>query len=183
MAPKGYGAIQISPPNEHALFPNLPWWQRYQPVSYALQSRSGTEQEFTNMVQKCNALGVRIYVDAVINHMSSAIGKGSAGSYFNYESLEYPGVPFGPDDFNDSLAHSSSGNIETYLDMIQVRNCRLNGLPDLATGREEVRQKIIDYLNRLIEIGVAGFRIDASKHMFPEDIKAIVDGLIDLREE
>jgi alpha-amylase len=92
-------------------------------------------------------------------------------------------VPYGPHDFNDSFSFSSSGNVETYFDAAQVRNCRLSGLPDLATGSNQVRRKIIDYLNRLIEIGVAGFRIDAGKHIWPEDIKAIVDSLNDLRPE
>ena len=35
-----------------------PWWQRYQVVSYKMDSRSGTEEEFRDMVQRCNAAGV-----------------------------------------------------------------------------------------------------------------------------
>ena len=46
------------------------WWVRYQPVSYLLESRSGTREEFVDMVQRCRAQGVNIYVDAVINHMT-----------------------------------------------------------------------------------------------------------------
>ncbi|CAF5009262.1 unnamed protein product, partial [Rotaria socialis] len=49
----------VSPPNEHALIDGRPWWQRYQPVSYKLQSRSGTEAEFIDMVDRCNKAGVR----------------------------------------------------------------------------------------------------------------------------
>jgi len=36
-----------------------------------------------------------------------------------------------------------------------------------------VRTKIIDFLNELIDIGVAGFRIDAAKHVWPDDLKFI----------
>ena len=43
-----------------------------------------------------------------------------------------------------------------------------------------MRSTIAEYLNRLIDIGVAGFRIDASKHMWPGDIKAILDKLHNL---
>ena len=57
--------------------------------------------------------------------------------------------------------------------LMQVRNCRLVGLLDLDLGKEYVRSKIIDYLNRLIEIGVAGFRVDAVKHMWPRDLDNI----------
>ena len=46
---------------EHIVLPNndYPWWQRYQPVSYILDSRSGNEDEFANMTRRCNAVGVR----------------------------------------------------------------------------------------------------------------------------
>jgi alpha-amylase len=57
------------------------------------------------------------------------------------------------------------------------------GLPDLATGTEYVRQRIIHFLNNLIKIGVAGFRIDAAKHIWPADIDFIVGQLNNLREE
>ncbi|KAJ8028203.1 Pancreatic alpha-amylase [Holothuria leucospilota] len=38
-------------------------------------------------------------------------------------------------------------------------------------------------MNRLIEIGVAGFRVDACKHMWPEDVQVILDGLDTLNTE
>ena len=46
------------------------WWVRYQPVSYLLESRSGSRQEFAEMVTRCHNVGVNIYVDAVLNHMT-----------------------------------------------------------------------------------------------------------------
>ena len=98
LGPKGYAGVQVSPPNEHAVISNsqYPWYQRYQPVSYKLVSRSGNEQEFINMVNRCNAVGVRIYVDAIINHMTAAAaGSGSGGTQFNPGSRYFPGVPFG----------------------------------------------------------------------------------------
>jgi len=56
---------------------------------------------------------------------------------------------------------------------VQVRNCRLVNLLDLALEKNYVRSKIAEYMNYLIDIGVAGFRIDAAKHMWPGDVKAI----------
>lgn len=55
---------------------------------------------------------------------------------------------------------SFAGDINNYGDPNQVRNCWLVGLPDLKTGSNWVRDKVVDYLNDLIGIGVAGFRID-----------------------
>src|SRR5690348_1989461 len=43
LGPKGFGAVQVSPPQEHVVLPGqaYPWWQDYQPVSYRLNSRRG----------------------------------------------------------------------------------------------------------------------------------------------
>src|SRR4051812_44272677 len=56
LGPAGYRAVQISPPEEHAVIAGNPWWERYQPVSYKLdRSRSGTRAELVDMVQRCRA--------------------------------------------------------------------------------------------------------------------------------
>ncbi|CAF1544604.1 unnamed protein product [Rotaria magnacalcarata] len=183
LGPYGYAGVQVSPPNEHALIDGRPWWQRYQPVSYKLQSRSGTEAEFIDMVGRCNKAGVRIYVDAVINHMAAGGNRGSAGSSYNTGSKDFPAVPFSAWDFGDSLCKSGSGNIENYNDPEQVRNCKLVGLPDLMVGKDYVADKIAEFMNRLIDIGVAGFRIDAAKHMWPADLNKIINKLKNLRSD
>ena len=118
------------------------------------------------MVQRCNAVGVRIYVDAVINHMAAGSGVGSSGTYFSTWPKTYPNVPFYDQNFNDRKCRTSSGNIENYNDIFQVRDCKLVGLPDLDLGSDYVRDKIVNYLNTLIDIGVAGFRIDAVSVLF-----------------
>jgi alpha-amylase len=43
LGPDGYGAVQISPPQEAIVLPadGYPWWQAYQPVAYDLNSRFG----------------------------------------------------------------------------------------------------------------------------------------------
>ncbi len=48
------------------------------------------------------------------------------------------------------------------------------GLRDLATGSEYVRQTLANYLQNLVDMGVAGFRLDASKHMPSGDIANIL---------
>lgn len=54
-----------------------------------------------------------------------------------------------------------------------MRDCRLVGLLDLALEKEYVRGKVADFMNKLINMGVAGFRVDASKHMWPGDVDTI----------
>ena len=72
LGPYGYGGVQVSPVHECAVLVNRPWWERYQPVSYKIDGRSGNEQQFADMVSRCNKVGVRIFVDIVLNHMTMA---------------------------------------------------------------------------------------------------------------
>ncbi|XP_040560460.1 pancreatic alpha-amylase isoform X2 [Gallus gallus] len=123
LAPNGFGGVQVSPPNENIVItnPNRPWWERYQPISYKICSRSGNENEFRDMVTRCNNVG--------------------------------------------------------------VRDCKLSSLLDLALEKDYVRSTIAAYMNHLIDMGVAGFRIDAAKHMWPGDIRAFLDKLHDLNTQ
>ena len=166
LGPAGFAAVQVSPPQEHAVVANRPWWQRYQPVSYALESRSGTRTEFAGMVTRCAAAGVDIYVDAVINHMTAGAGTGSDGTV--YTKYEYPGL------YTAADFHTPCG-INDWNSTFQVQDCELLGLSDLNTGLEPVRQKLAAYLIDLARLGVAGFRIDAAKHMQPVQLDSILD--------
>lgn len=112
------------------------------------------------MCQRCNNAGVKIYADVVFNHMSAKHGNGVGGSQSNPGGPHFPGVPFGPGDFNPDCAITDYNNRE------QVRNCRLVGMPDLNQGSGYVRDKIVGFLNHLIDLGVAGFRVDAGKEIF-----------------
>ena len=62
LGPKGFGGVQVSPPQEHVVLPGqgYPWWQDYQPVSYQLSSRRGDRAAFAAMVQTCHTAGVKI---------------------------------------------------------------------------------------------------------------------------
>lgn len=175
LGPAGYTAVQVSPPNEHIQGPA--WWTRYQPVSYLIESRSGTRAEFADMVERCAAAGVGIYADAVINHMAGfPEGVGVAGSAF--AEYDYPAVPYTYDDFHH-CGRNDDDRIENYQDLYEVQNCQLGTLDDIDTSKPEVQARIVDYLNDLLSLGVAGFRIDAAKHMAHDDLHAIlqqVDG-------
>jgi len=173
LGPQGFDAVQVSPPNEHRLVAGYPWWQRYQPVSYVLGSRSGDSDAFADMVRRCAAAGVKVYVDAVINHMTGQRfaddplwGTGSAGSRYDFE--QYP--DYGPDDFHQPYCEIG----DRYGDRAVVQNCALAGLADLDTEADRVQDRIGAYLNGLQDRGVAGFRIDAARHIAAADIAGIL---------
>ncbi|HEU0015640.1 MAG TPA: alpha-amylase family protein [Longimicrobium sp.] len=167
LGPAGWKAVQVSPPQEHYLNPTHTWWQRYQPVSYGIdRSRSGTRAEFIAMVNRCKAAGADIYVDAVINHMTAGNGTGSNGTV--YTKYSYPPL-YGVGDFHGQC------EVSNYQSAANVQDCELVGLADLHTGNPTIRQKIADYLAGLARLGVAGFRIDAAKHMQPVELDDILD--------
>ena len=171
LGPAGFAAVQVSPPSEHAVLPGYPWWQRYQTVGYGLdESRSGTADEFRDMVRRCAAAGVAIYVDAVVNHMTAqASGVGSHGTRFT--KYAYPGV-YAAADFHAPPCTIADADYQSAPD--RVRRCELLGLADLDTSSEHVRAAIAGYLAALVELGVKGFRIDAAKHIDPIDLDAIL---------
>nr|AAP92665.1 alpha-amylase 1 [Diatraea saccharalis] len=182
LGPRGFGGIQISPPNENLIIwqHNRPWWERYQPMSYQLSTRSGNAQQFANMVRRCNNVGVRIYVDAIINHMTGTWNEnvGTGGNTANFGQFSYPAVPYGRNDFNWPECYIQPHDYGCCPE--RVRNCQLSGLKDLNQGTEHVRRMIVDFMNGLIDMGVAGFRIDAAKHMWPGDLRVIYDRLHNL---
>jgi len=110
-------------------------------------------------------VGVDIYADVVINHMTAGSGTGSAGSV--YTKYNYPTGPYSQFDF-----HTACG-ITSYLNQSEVQNCELVGLSDLATEFEPVRTRIADYLIALNALGIAGYRVDAAKHVPAADLEAI----------
>ncbi|MEM9401992.1 MAG: alpha-amylase family protein [Pseudomonadota bacterium] len=170
LGPAGFAAVQVSPPQEHHVGPQ--WYVRYQPVSYQLVSRSGNRDEFVDMVRRCKASGVDIYVDAVINHMTGVRPEGVGTAGTAYGEYEYP-PNYSFDDFNHCGRHEGN-DIADFNDRWEMQNCELVNLADLDTASEKVRNTLAAYLNDLLAVGVAGFRIDAAKHMPVEDLAAIM---------
>ena len=167
--PEGVKYVQVSPPEDH--IKGKAWWTSYQPVSYNLNSKLGTEAEFKNMITTCKAAKVGIIVDAVINHMTGADNKdtvGVGGSKYDAANQSYPDAGYTKDDF-----HQIDKDIYTYRDAQVVWNYRLVGLLDLDTSKPHVQQTLGNYFAKLLKMGVAGFRVDAVKHIAPNEMKAI----------
>lgn len=146
--------VQVSPVQENIVIDKRPWWERYQPISYKWVTRSGTRQQFIDMVARCNKAGVRIYVDVIMNHMSGDWNDahGTGNSRANTYNFDYPQVPYTGANFHARCA------VNNYNDPSNVRNCELVGLHDLDQSQKHVRLKLMDFLNDLVGVGVAGFR-------------------------
>lgn len=167
--PEGVKYVQVSPPNEHVK--GTQWWTSYQPVSYKLKSKLGDEDGFKKMITTCNAAGVGIIADAVINHMTGAGDTHTEGvgeSKYSAKDQSFPDAGYKKDDF-----HKSTEDIKDYTNAEEVWTHRLVGLLDLDTSKQNVRETLGKYFAHLLELGVAGFRIDAVKHISPTDMAAI----------
>ena len=160
LGPAGFTAVQVSPPEEHSITPSHDWSERYQPVRYDIaRSRSGDSTAFVDMVSRCRAKGVGIYVDAVINHMTNYPSPGTGSNGSAYSKFVYPGL------YDSTAFHWPECTVTDYTNAANVQDCELLGLPDLNTELTRVRDTIAGYLIKLARLGVAGFRIDAAKHI------------------
>jgi alpha-amylase len=188
LGPAGYGGVQVAPPQDSLKRTATgngstvlhPWWEVYQPVDYKLTSRMGSEAQFKSMVATCRHAGVKVYVDAVINHMTGQ-GNLSYGGV-SYTKYQYAGLytaanfhsyptdcPVPP----NAGSADREGSIQDFNDYTQVLHCELVGLSDLRTESGYVRDRLAAYLNTLLSYGVSGFRVDAAKHIGQTDLIAI----------
>ncbi|KAI9997158.1 hypothetical protein PInf_000594 [Phytophthora infestans] len=203
----GYMGVKINPPQESVLtdaWPQSgqrnPWYFVYQPVSYRLYSRLGTRKQLRTMIQTCRANGVRVYADAVVNHMSgggndvlshryssggSCVTWGAKSSSkkspyythsFTYGVNAYtnarPALEFPAVPFGPTDFHCER-SMSSWTDPLQLETGWLSGLTDLNTEKTYVRERIAQYFVDLLGIGFSGLRLDALKHIGPVDTGAI----------
>ena len=83
-------------------------------------------------------------------------------------SNEFPGAGLGPEDFH------CERSLGSWSDLFILNNGWLVGLIDIDTSKDNVRERQAAYLVELMSIGVSGVRIDAAKHISPEDLAAIM---------
>ena len=203
----GYLAVKVFPPQEAILTFDTadegevnPWWFVYQPVSYKLTSRMGTKKQLKKMINICGKNKVRVYADAVINHMAGngndmnpdhrnwrgtcqhwGPKNGAAGSPWyttgwqygiNQYSGQKPGMEFPAVPYFFSDFHCDRA-CNAWTNPFILNNGWLSGLVDLNTEKEYVRQRISDYLVELLSVGFSGMRIDAAKHIHPSSLANI----------
>ncbi|KAH3746185.1 alpha amylase domain protein [Pelomyxa schiedti] len=212
IAKMGWAGIKVYPHQEQIMslqpYDNVmnPWYFMYQPVSYRFEGRMGTTEDLRNMIYTCRKYGLRVYADAVINHM---VGSGndanpnhrsndngcnyfpnknssaadvspfySQGYSYTYNThtdqnplQEFPAVPYGPLDFHCERP------LNSWTDPLELNAGWLDGLVDLNTEHEYVQQRIADFLTSLLSIGFSGFRVDAAKHISPDDLVGIFSKL------
>ena len=145
---------------------------------YNIHPDYGTLEDFKTFVREAHKRNIKVVIDLVVNHSSSehpwfqAAVSGPENAYRDYY------VWADPDSIKEKIAkkeitldsdnitqwHASEGNGEYYYGFFW------GGMPDLNFDNPKVRAEIIkigEYW--LTEIGVDGFRLDAAKHIYPDD--------------
>lgn len=208
MAQAGYMGVKVFPPQESVFTDEWPqngelnpWFFMYQPTSYRLHGRHGTRQELRDMIQYCRSKGVRVYADAVINHMSGGgndvwpghrNGNGGGCAYWGpkastgnspYFTQDFmwqnsnntglqPGMEYPNAQYIATDFHCER-SLNSWTDPFILNNGWLVGLSDLDTESDYVQNRIAQYMTDLIGIGFSGFRVDAAKHIYPNSLAQI----------
>lgn len=145
---------------------------------YGVHPDYGTMEEFKTFVQEAHERDIKVVMDLVVNH------SGRDHPWFQ-EAMQNPDSPYRDyyvwaekDSIADQIAkkettldsdnitqwHDAPGNSEAYYGFFW------GGMPDLNFDNPEVREEIFK-VGRfwLEEVGVDGFRLDAARHIFPDE--------------
>ncbi len=162
IAEQGFTAIQTNPiqtikESTQGKTMQGSWWVYYQPSNFSIDTSSqnalGTKAEFKAMCEEAHKYGVKVVVDAVLNHMAN---KGD-----NTLSDTIPS-----DIKNDSNCwHSITTNTSNWSSRWDITHNCMGGLPDLNTGNSKIQNYEIAFLKECIDCGVDGFRFDGAKHI------------------
>lgn len=163
IAEAGYTAVQTSPINECKVGENGgmqlqdvdgsenngKWYYHYQPTNYTIGNyQLGTEEEFKELCSEAEKYGIKIIVDAVVNHMTGDTNAISQ-DIFNITDEPFHG----------------NGEVTNYSDRKEVTQGDLLGLKDINTQNPDMQQYILNYLKQCVDDGASGFRYDATKHI------------------
>ena len=149
----GYTSVQTSPINtvvagEGGNKSLKNWYYQYQPTIYKIGNyQLGTEEEFKEMNRVADQYGIKIIVDAVLNHTTSD---------YNQISQEIKNIP--------NWTHGNTG-ISNWHNRYDVTQNALLTLYDWNTQNEYVQQYLLNYLKQAVADGADGFRYDAAKHI------------------
>lgn len=130
------------------------WYHYYQPTDWTIGNNIlGTEEEMKAMLDSAKKYDIRVLVDVLPNHTAFDIDLVTDQFY------EAVGG-------RDKMFHSSGlEGISNYNDRTQCTLQGVGGLPDVNTENPLFQKYYMGFVNRLIEMGVRGFRYDTAKHI------------------
>ncbi len=148
---------------------------------YGIHPDYGTMEDFKAFVDEAHSRGIKVVIDLVLNHSgkdhpwfkeAAANPESPYRDYYVWAHKDDPmttgeGKTTGADSYNTRHWHSVEGDDYKYFGYFW------GGMPDLNFDNQKLREetyKIGRYW--LQEVGVDGFRLDAARHIFPDDREA-----------
>ncbi|MHC2990972.1 alpha-amylase [Pontibacter sp. HJ8] len=145
---------------------------------YGIHPDYGTMEDFKEFVNEAHKRNIHVVIDLVLNHSGNghpwfqAAAKDEKSPYRDYyvwahkddPQTKGEGKTTGADSYNVNHWHSVEGSDYKYFGYFW------GGMPDLNFDNPKVKEeayKIGRYW--LKEVGVDGFRLDAARHIFPDD--------------
>ena len=130
------------------------WYHYYQPTDWTVGNNIvGTEEEMQIMLDEAKKYGIRVLVDVLPNHTA-----------FNIDIVtdEFYAAVGG----RDKMFHTHGlEGINDYNDRTQCTHQGVGGLPDVNTENPLFQKYYMEFVNKLINMGVRGFRYDTAKHI------------------
>ena len=145
---------------------------------YSIHPDYGTMEDFKKFVEEAHKRDIHVVIDLVLNHSGSdhpwfkEAAKNEKSPYRDYYVWAHKDDPrtkgegktTGADSYNVNHWHSVAGSDYKYFGYFW------GGMPDLNFDNPKLREEVYK-IGRfwLQEIGVDGFRLDAARHIFPDD--------------
>ena len=141
------------------------WYHYYQPTDWTIGNNIvGSEAEMKVMLDSAKKYDIRVLVDVLPNHVAFNINLVAEGFY------EAVGG-------RDKMFHTKGlEGIQDYNDRTQCTHQGVGGLPDVNTENPLFQKYYMEFVNKLLNMGIRGFRYDTAKHIGvhsdPLDIEA-----------
>ncbi len=155
-----------------------PSYHKYDVTDYrAIHPDYGTMEDFDTFLAAAKERGLRVILDLVVNHTASthpwfeSAASGPNSEFFDFyvwkkrdEVGSLTVTRTGPDTDNLRRWNEAPGIRDHYYYAYFT-----GGMPDLNFDNPAVRREIYDIGRFWLEKGVDGFRLDAAKHIFPDE--------------
>ena len=130
------------------------WYHYYQPTDWTIGNNIvGSEEEMKVMLDSAKKYDIRVLVDVLPNHVAFNIDLVTDAFYEAVGGRE-------------KMFHSKGlQGIQDYNDRIQCTLQGVGGLPDVNTENPLFQKYYMEFVNKLLNMGVRGFRYDTAKHI------------------
>lgn len=184
----GFNAIWITPPFvNRAVQGGSAGYHGYWILDFTqIDPHIGTAAQFDTFVQRAHALGLKVFLDIVMNHTADVIRYRSGDYSFSPTPKPDAYIPSGlenlksPAWLNDLSNYHNQGSISDWSSQTQLQQGDFYGLDDIKTENQTVVDGFAKvYGDWILKYGIDGFRIDTARHVDPQYFLRWVPALVD----